>query len=150
MPVSVIVAAVALWVIVGCNILAAVGSIIVGDVQPVPVVGTIVGLLVLVGFLKRDRLAWQWGRITSLFGVLIYGAFLPFVLAAQEEILLFAIVVTVFVGAGFALRLALLISLSMRSAKEHFQMFCPECGRLGRAADFLYDKAKCPSCDHVW
>lgn len=150
MPVSVIVAATALWVIVGFNIVAVVGSLVMKDIQPVPLIGMVVGLLVLWGFFKRDRLAWQWGRLASLVGLLFFAIVLPFALMALEEDALLGIVTAVFVGVGVVLRPALFISLSRRSAREHFRLFCPECGGRGKAADFWYNRARCVSCGHVW
>jgi hypothetical protein len=151
MPASVIVAASAVFVIVCFNLLSVLGGLLTGEVPPVAVVGTVVGVLVLIGFLRRDRMAWQWGRLVSLLGLLFYALMFPLMLTELDEAPFFFLVLTVLVGTGIVLRLALFISLGRRSAKEHFRLRCPECGNgWGKAADFWFNQARCRACGHVW
>lgn len=43
------------------------------------------------------------------------------------------------------------VALGRESSLEHFNLICPLCrAPTRRAADFLFNKAKCPGCGHIW
>jgi hypothetical protein len=151
MPASVVVASVAVWLITAANGLTVLVRFLRGaGLAPLQAIGLVVGILVIIGFARRDRLAWQWGRLAALVGFAFNVAFLIIVISIGESVPVLMMVVLVFVGAAVILRLALYVSLTRRSAREYFRLFCPECGGSAKAADFWYDKARCKSCGHVW
>jgi hypothetical protein len=58
-------------------------------------------------------------------------------------------------GVAFALSaavfLVLIVSLSLASSRDYFDLRCPRCrSRKVRAASFLYNRIKCRACQHAW
>lgn len=109
--------------------------------------------LVVLGFIKGNRLAWRWGRIFGLiwaiFGILrifsilspmgstLYGNIHPtiIVLIVIYSLLLFVIVFT----------------LGIDGAREHFNLICRNCGsKRIKAGDFLFKKVICKECGKKW
>lgn len=136
MPPSVIVAAVIMGLIVSTNLWAnGFGG------------NTVVSALLFLGFLKGHRLAWQWGRIFPLIaGVGAGVAILVPAIAShhldQKGWILLVIPVLFF---------SIVVALGRPAARAYFRLICPKCGKpTWRAADFLFNKAKCKPCDFVW
>ena len=136
MPVSVIFAVVLMGLIVCANLWAAgFGG------------NTVVSALLLLGFFKGHRLAWQWGRIFPILGglgiaiAILIPAIATHSLDAQGWIYLGVV--------GMCLSLA--TALGRSSARAYFGLICPKCGKPTRqAADFFFNKARCRSCDYTW
>ncbi len=109
------------------------------------------GLLwaVLVGGLARGaRLAWLWGRhLALMLGIVV--AVTIVLAAARHE--LRAGVLAVLAGGLMAPLFAAAIALGRRSAFAFFDLVCPACqARTGLGADFLFHRARCRRCEHVW
>lgn len=104
---------------------------------------TIVSTLLLLGFIKGHRLAWQWGRIFPVIG--IAGGLLFMIISTKS----FA---TNWIFLGLELvYITLVVALGRPAARAYFKLICPKCGKpTWRAADFLFNKAKCKPCDFVW
>jgi hypothetical protein len=102
--------------------------------------------LIAYGFVRRHRLAWQWGRLAAL------G------LASLETIMVVAAMIRFGVSARWLTLLALAVpfyaiglALGRPSAREWFGLVCPACGaHRARAADFLFQKARCQGCNYEW
>lgn len=107
-------------------------------------------VLILVGIIKRQRLAWQWGRMLGLLGAvtLTFAAVSAFVnYAEQPGVLIFAILLAL---QGIPL-FPMFFALGTRQAKEHFRIICPECGNskvIG--GNFFYTKVICRKCKASW
>lgn len=106
----------------------------------------IIPFLILLGIIKGNRLAWQWGRLLTILafvGILIstimifikggsYSQANPFLFVGVPSLLIF-------------------ISFGTYSAKEHFRLICPNCVKAKiKPDDFLFNNAKCKKCNHVW
>jgi hypothetical protein len=123
-------------------------SFFVTTSTPQSIVGMVFAALLLVGLMRGHRLAWQWGRyLAPLTGLLVLAvAFAGFAGRTAAGIL---------AGALFLLLGILLIAfpflLGRPSVVEYFRLVCPKCGaRTKKAADFLFNHAKCRVCQAVW
>ncbi len=104
--------------------------------------------LLLVGIVRAYRLAWMWGR------------YLTFVLALLVLVVVGGGALKGTAGWGYVAMLILGLSaplfvvsfaLGRRSALTWFDLVCPECGTAAaRGKDFLFRKARCGKCRHVW
>lgn len=102
--------------------------------------------LIAYGLVRRHRLAWQWGRLLAL-GVSLLEAIMS---------------VAAMVRFGVSWRWSTLIALALPgvaigialgrpSAREWFRLVCPACGTgRPRAADFLFQRARCRRCQNEW
>jgi hypothetical protein len=119
-----------------------------------PVMGTVIflsiSLLILFGFFKKSRLAWQWGTILSFL-----NGFVLLICSMEVITHLFSAHVITLIGfinlldSVFAFTIA--GSLWKRSSLEYFGLVCPQCGKTTRkAADFFFKKAKCIACNLAW
>lgn len=121
------------------------GNPILGFVVPVAI-----ALLILVGILAGQRLAWQWGRLLGLFGgiLLTFAAVGTFARAqGRPEVLI--------VGALLLLQgvplFPMFFALGTRGAREHFRLSCPQCGHAKpRGGNFLFTEAVCRKCATRW
>ena len=101
--------------------------------------------LVLIGFIKGQRLAWQWGRIGGLLGGGLYA------LTALGLYLGSAHTVAAVLMLESLLLFIMFDALGRDSARAYFQLNCPECGsRKTKAANFFYTKSVCKQCDTKW
>jgi hypothetical protein len=111
------------------------------------------GMLILWGVIVGNRLAWQWGRFLGLLAgllLLLAGIFVftggPAGVPPAARIL----------AGGILLAQAICVytiffSLGRPSAREHFRLRCPSCGKFTTAAaDFFFKRAKCKGCQTVW
>jgi hypothetical protein len=112
------------------------------------------GILILWGMIVGHRLAWQWGRILGIIAavLLTIGAVSAFAGAGAANVP---------AGAGLLLGSILLLqaaclytiffALGQSSARHHFNLRCPSCGKFSStAADFFFNQAKCKGCNTVW
>ncbi|MBI1903844.1 MAG: hypothetical protein HYS13_22300 [Planctomycetia bacterium] len=111
---------------------------------------SLVGILVVVGLIRGHRLAWQWGRVLAILGVLLLGIAAAVAaatnFAAGARALLFADV-----AVSGALLLTTFFALGRPSARRYFRLVCPQCGRAtGSAADFWFRLAQCRQCRIRW
>ncbi|MBN1510303.1 MAG: hypothetical protein JW955_25875 [Sedimentisphaerales bacterium] len=151
MNASNIVAAISVGIMVFARLFMGILLFLSGNVSVVGIVLPVaVALLILIGILVGQRLAWQWGRLLGLLGGIILtlaavGAFAQ----AQEG--------SGYVVAGVLMALQglplfpMFFALGTRGAKEHFRLICPECGS-GRpkGGNFLFTKAVCRKCSATW
>lgn len=170
MPTSVIVAISATTIAVLMWGVGAVINLTSGQNATFSVIGFLVGLLIIYGLAKGHRLAYQWGRILVLISAVLYtiggifGAIGVVALLNNPELLTAegmppnAIVTPSALILGFAMLAATVIamwtiffSLGRPSARQYFRLICPRCGhKKVRAADFLFNKAKCKKCSAMW
>ena len=111
----------------------------------------VIPALLLYGFVKRHRLAWQWGRIAGLVGLAVAVAVPVLVLMGAQDARGSQAVVA-FTAAGIGLPLAVIALLLGRpEVRDWFRLTCPVCqGRTVRSADFLFTKARCRGCQSLF
>lgn len=107
--------------------------------------GQFIGLglegLILYGLFKRNRLVWQWGRILAVFSIIMIVVSLVFIGASAIPLLVVPLIWWLIV----------FISFGTTSAKEHFNLICPNCSsNKVKANDFIFKKAKCKECNYIW
>lgn len=170
MPTSVIVAISATTIAVLMSGVGAVLNWTSGQNATFSLIGFLVGLLIIYGLAKGHRLAYQWSRILGLISAVVYtiGVILgaigvvallnnPELLAAEgmppnanvtpSAMMLGLAMLNVIVIALWTL----FFSLGTASARRYFRLVCPRCGnKKVRAADFLFNKAKCKKCSAMW
>ena len=134
------------------NLLALIILFFKGNIDPIAGGQFVVSILILVGFIKGHKLAWQWGRVLGLLGACLYSAvFIAIILNSDglhSENYIFVGSILLFVIIPL---FTIFISLGTLSARKHFQLLCPECDiPTSKAADFLFNKAKCKKCGNVW
>jgi hypothetical protein len=101
------------------------------------------GLLIF-GYLKAHRLAWQWGRIAGVVGAALSVALAGWTAfhgtASPGDL------ARLFLTVGLPLA-AVAVLLSRSSARAWFRLTCPSCRSTHvRPADFLFTKARCRAC----
>jgi hypothetical protein len=104
--------------------------------------------LLLVGIVRAYRLAWMWGRyltfVLALLVLVIVGG------GALKGTAGWAYVAMLLLGLAAPL-FAVSVALGRRSALAWFDLVCPQCGTAAaRGKDFLFRKARCGKCKHVW
>jgi hypothetical protein len=104
--------------------------------------------LLLYGFVKGHRLAWQWGRIAGFVGAgLVVGVAVLSAVGGRFSPAV-AAVFTLTVGAPL---LAIAVLLGRPPARAWFKLVCPACqGRNVRAADLLFSRARCRACGSLF
>ena len=107
-----------------------------------------VGALVLVGFVLGNRLAWQWGRYLSILAAVLLFFLTVSSPVAFKDTRLSMLVLRIVFWVSFVV---MFLALSRTSAMQYFRLECSQCKKVTkRAANFLFTKAKCRSCDVVW
>jgi len=104
--------------------------------------------VLLYGFVKGHRLAWQWGRIAGYVGAgLVVGVAVLSAMGGRFSPMV-AAVFTLTVGAPL---FAIAVLLGRPSARAWFKLVCPVCqGANVRAADFLFTRARCRGCQSLF
>lgn len=121
------------------------GVSILGVVAPVGI-----AVLILIGILAGQRLAWQWGRLLGLFGglVLTFAAVGTFAKAQGRPEVLIVGILLLLQGAPL---FPMFFALGMRGAREHFRLICPGCGHARpKGGNFLFTEAVCRKCAARW
>jgi hypothetical protein len=109
---------------------------------------TVIGGLILFGMVKGHRLAWQWGRIVGVLYVIFLGIGMMGIVASLPKMGDAGLVALALTGVLGLCMLTTVIALSLPSAFAHFRLVCPQCAqRTTKAADFLFQKAKCSRCN---
>ncbi|MBN1359801.1 MAG: hypothetical protein JW993_04380 [Sedimentisphaerales bacterium] len=151
MNASILIAAISVGVMVFARLFMGVLLFLAGNVSIFSIVLPVaVALLILIGILAGQRLAWQWGRLLGLVGgVILTLAALGAFARVQEE--------PGFVVAGVLMALQgvplfpMFFALGTRQAREHFRVICPQCGSARpKGGNFLFTKAICRKCNAVW
>lgn len=110
----------------------------------------VLGLLILIGIIKGQRLAWQWGRLLGLFGgfVLTFATVGASLRIPEEP----AMIIVAFLLAMQGLPLFFLFfALGTVGTKEHFRIICPGCGKSNvKGGNFLFSKVICRNCNAEW
>jgi hypothetical protein len=106
-----------------------------------------IGWAILSGYWNGHRLAWQWGRLLTLFYTIAFvGLIVPEVVAAgtlTTDLIRPVVASLVLIAAG--------LLLGSRAARNYFRLYCPNCGSgKVKAADFEFHQAKCKQCGQVW
>lgn len=108
-----------------------------------------VALLLAWGILRGARLAWMWGRALGFFLAVVPLAAIGLGLWRGLTVRWWEVAIVV-LGLSAPL-LASSIALGRRSALEFFDLACPKCGAVSRRGqDFLFRRALCGKCGHVW
>jgi hypothetical protein len=155
MPTSVVVSITALVVMLGLNLVLGAIALLHDPTSIVRVAVSLgLGLLILWGMVVGHRLAWQWGRILGILAAVLLTivGVITFVGTEATQVPAWARFLT---GSMVLLQAACLytifFSLGQSSAKHHFNLRCPSCGKFtGDAADFFFNRAKCKACGAVW
>lgn len=107
-----------------------------------------ISALILVGIIKGNKLAWQWGRILGflsavLLSILAVGAIVNSDISVRTAGVIF--------GSQAILLYILFFALGTESSRKYFQLVCPKCGsKKIKAGNFFFTKTKCKSCNDKW
>jgi hypothetical protein len=108
------------------------------------------GILILVGIILGQRLAWQWGRLLGLFGGIVLSLAAFGALARAGEAPGLVIVGVLLLMQGVPL-FPMFFALGTQGARRHFRLICPQCGSSKpRGGNFLFTKAICRDCGTSW
>jgi hypothetical protein len=146
MPKSVIVAIAAVSIVFLERVVLGVVAVAAGTASLLGVVLTGgISVIILVGMIKRHRLAWQWGRILGLIGAILLTSI---VISAIRMGLGTAAIIC---GSQAILLYIVFFMLGTIGAKEYFRLVCPTCNQVTtKGADFFFSKAKCKACNIEW
>jgi hypothetical protein len=148
---SIIIAAASVSIMIVARIIMGGLALLFGRVSPLSVLLPIaVALLILIGIIKGQRLAWQWGRLLGLLGGVLLtlsagGAALR--IPDQPLMLINAFLLAL---QGVPL-FPMFFALGTRGAREHFRVICPACGKSKvKGGNFLFTRVVCRECNHEW
>jgi hypothetical protein len=148
---SITVAVVSVSIMVIARIIMGGLALLSGQVSPLSILLPIVfALLILIGIIKGQRLAWQWGRLLGLLGafVLTFAAVGTSFHIPEEPAL---VIVTALVAMQGVPLFPMFFALGTAGAKEHFRLICPGCGKSKvKAGNFLFTKVICRQCNTAW
>lgn len=156
-PSSVVFAIRGMVMIIGCELLMtalALAATLPGD-EVMTLLGSmaaaiVVSGLTLLGLIARSRLIWQWARLLGMIGGTILLLSSIAVIATRPDSVPLMLIFSVSLVVSTCLW-AVAIALGTPSAKTHFNLRCPSCGRFSETpADFLFQEAKCQRCGAVW
>jgi hypothetical protein len=126
-------------------------ALLSGRVSPLSVLLPVaVALLILIGIIKGQRLAWQWGRLLGLIGaVLLTLMAIGAVIRIPEQPAM--LIVAVLIGLQGVALFPMFFALGTTGAKEHFRVICPACGKSKvKGGNFLFTKVICRECNQEW
>ncbi len=151
MNTSILIAAISVSVMVFARLLMGGLALLGGGVSiPGVLAPIVVAVLILIGIVTGQRLAWQWGRLLGLVGgtLLTIAALRIFAQAAgRPEMLL--------VGSLVALQgtplFPMFFALGTQEARRHFRLICPQCSQSSpKGGNFLFTKVVCKKCNTTW
>jgi hypothetical protein len=115
---------------------------------------------VLIGLVRRNRLAWQWGAemgllvtaagvIASFYKVMsVLKMPRPAQAGFDKGAWSGAVSETAIVVLMTILWIVIVGALNSSASKQFFRLHCPKCKRFtSKAADWAFNQAKCESCD---
>lgn len=106
------------------------------------------GGLILLGLWNGHRLAWQWGRLVSVLGFILFGIITAMTFSRPAELHPLISLLFFFHCAPL---LVLFLALGRQSSREYFRLRCPTCGTMTtQSADFLFSRARCRACNGIW
>jgi hypothetical protein len=147
----IIVAAISVSIMVVSRIIMGGLALLFGRVSPLSVLLPVaVALLILIGIIKGQRLAWQWGRLLGLLGavVLTLTAIMAALRIPDQPLML---INAVLIGLQGVPLFPMFFALGTMGAKEHFGVICPACGKSRvKGGNFLFTKVICRQCNHEW
>ena len=108
-------------------------------------VGLVIGTLVLVGLLLRNRLAWQWGMV---FGTL--GAIVSLLVLAGLAALEVQAWVMMWMAVETGMIIGMVVCLALAPSRTYFGVTCPKCGGAGKPKDFVFHRVRCKRCGAEW
>ena len=126
-------------------------ALLSGQVSPLSIlVPIVVALLILIGIIKGQRLAWQWGRLLGLLGAitLTLAAIGMFMQVSEEPAL---IIVAILIALQGIPLFPMFFALGTAGAKQHFRVICPDCGKSKvKGSNFFFTKVICRNCNTEW
>lgn len=147
----VIVAVVSVSIMVFARIIMGGLALLSDRVSPLSILLPVaVALLILIGIIKGQRLAWQWGRLLGLLGavVLTLSAIGAAIRIPEQPAMLIVAVLIALQGVPL---FPMFFALGTTGAKEHFRVICPACGKSRvKGGNFLFTKVICRECNHEW
>ncbi len=147
----IIVAAASVSIMVVVRIIMGGLALLFGRVSPLLVLLPVaVALLILIGIIKGQRLAWQWGRLLGLFGavLLTLSAIGAAMRIPDQPLMLINAVLLALQGVPL---FPMFFALGTTGAKEHFRVICPGCGKSRvKGGNFLFTKVICRECNQEW
>lgn len=151
MKASILIAAISVGIMIFVRLFMGVLAFLSGGASVVAVgLPIALAVLILIGILGGQRLAWQWGRLLGLVGgtLLTLAAFGAFAQAREEPGYIIVGILLVLQGVPL---FPMFFALGTRGAREHFRVICPQCGHAKpKGGDFLFTKAVCRKCNAVW
>jgi hypothetical protein len=133
------------------RIITGILALLYGRVSPLSLLLPIaVALLILIGIIKGQRLAWQWGRLLGLVGAVLLTLLAVTTAIQIPERPALLIVAVLLALQGLPL-FPMFFALGTTGAKEHFRVICPACGKSKvKGGDFLFTKVVCRECNQEW
>lgn len=149
---SIIVALVSLVIMTNARVFMYAHAFLTGAIIFIPtlVISFLLIIIIFIGILKRNRLAWQWGRILSIISaiVLIRAAIVLSKYIGTQPFVLLVVVLVIIQGVSLFI---MFFALGTTDSREYFKVICPECGeRKVKAGDFLFSKVICRKCSKEW
>jgi hypothetical protein len=163
MPGSIVVTLVALGFLLVANLAKTATVLMSADpaAGPQALLPLAVGVLVMTGLARRNRLAWQYGRVLVGFGaVMMTLVVVRMAIDAWSQAAstgnpseLRTVMLAMAFGAllGLVPLWAVFLSLGTKESRRWFGLCCPKCHglRVG-AADFVFRTCRCRACGHQW
>ena len=142
----------AVFVAVACVVTNLLGAVVVlvmtftstGDIPIMLAIQLPIGVLLIPGILRGNRLAWHFGKFV--------GAGSSFFLCdptflSQD----WGTVDPMIIRAYGLLSFLLICSLTSKGAMRHFRLICPHCGsKSTKAKDLLFRRGQCRYCETIW
>jgi predicted Zn finger-like uncharacterized protein len=111
----------------------------------------VLGGLILWGLVVGHRLAWQWGRILGMLGAILFALVCVAAVTNTGDQGSSAYITAAIFFVISACLFTIAFSLGTATAKQHFGLRCPSCGRFtSTAGDFVFNTARCRHCSKVW
>jgi hypothetical protein len=151
MSLSILAAAISVGIMVFARLFMGVLALTTGGASiPAVLFPVAIALLILLGIIMGQRLAWQWGRLLGLVGgvILSLAAFGALAQSSEQPKLLIVGVLLALQGVPL---FPMFFALGTQGAREHFRLICPQCGSAKpKGGNFLFTKAVCRKCNASW
>jgi hypothetical protein len=152
MATSISVALVALFLYLVLNLLIGGAAVLQGSMGVYMVAAqSVLAILLLLGTMKGNRLAWQGGRMAGLVGFVYYGYHLLRLILNPEQNLGLGdrMVEMSALGMQGVCLLVVLLAFTTQAAYSHFELICPRCGESSGTTngDMFFVTVRCKHCD---